>query len=1070
MPTHRHRPRRHSISSGDESVHPHPASLDGLARRESTRRRARLPQSISSSNVLECFEQTTEQPSGFNEDAENVAREEPNVEKLRALAKFFRTTKPPTEVTAVRPTSTDACLGLSSSGGYKRWSLQSRTKYKRPRMRPFSQTDNLPESAVLGTTAEGCRYIAISTPIPKNNTVTGPWFRSQYPVFEPEPAVAEPATSRKNWPERTSSKVAPSPPTGASIPPKTPSGQRQPNDGVSEDHISSPAQHYEASYSKTVSTKPTPLDNSLGTVLNTVEEGHESHTEHEEDVAFEEPRIAPQPGRAATFEKHPIAPQPRASGHNTITDLHAPEVANIPAFTLTYSTSAKRSHSNGKERLRSPKSPASPNQRDSPCSPSRNSKQPANILVRPTLAVPKQNLFPESPGFPNMLAAMSFPSPPIGSRPGSPASLPDAQSLSNMTPAMPAIHPRRSSRLACISKMSAASLDEIIMQKQPALRHAKSEGWPHAHARERRSVGSESGPATELTAVDHLLQGKGVLSNVVPNVYATTDREIVTPSAAYGKKGNRESSASELTATPTSYRHSTLTSGSSHRSSATEMTAETSCTVVPMELVDSEMKQARKGVSSVPDQLYQLLIEAKSKSILPDGYSDGADASERAGSPDSMFGQDSKRCSPSATSSTAIESYFQPKKTISERRLARKAKVREYKTRDLDPSIDAVDSPILGYSPNNAFQASRPPFQCPSPLARGSWSSSMTSTGTAVGVGSSADCQSAGITYALSRNVKLTPAEEESFKPGSVIPHVLTISSVQAIEIAPVNPPSPRWHTSGVTMSPVMVVVDVDPQSGSSTLQLSDASRPEPLMGSRMSLRHKPIKIIPQTRHHPVTMSLNPSTGMIERSSSGSVDLKLNRRSLMTMPTPPISPEATQSPRRLSLPPAQSNVQIAIPPAWDPSSPRRQEWRRPAMKDSGNESRLRSATVKERLSREKQQKEKEITDILAKTVGPPQVAYDTEIVQAEEVQSSEGLEHRLRRLEENNEAWLGVMKPLLENMAKTVDDMRADSRGNILRMSEFIVDMEAEARRFSFYNRKMRQDDRGNATNLPSTN
>ncbi|KAI1266747.1 hypothetical protein F5Y18DRAFT_366082 [Xylariaceae sp. FL1019] len=1014
MPTHRRRPRRHSISSGDESVHPHPASRDGLAQRESTRRRARLPRSISSSNVLESFEQTSE----FYDDGENVAREEPNVENLRALAKFFRTTKPAAENTVDRPVSTDACLRLSSSGEYKRWSLQSRTKKNRPSTGPFSQVEHLPESAVRGTTVDGHRYIAISTPIPKNNTVTGPWFRSQYPVFVPESTFAEPA-SQRTWPKRSSSKLAPSSIIGASISPKLSSGQYLSNDSFSEAFIPSlVAQDYEVPRLKTGSTKATLLDYPLETVLNTVEEGHESQTDHDRDAIFERPRIAP---------------QPPASTHSTITELHAPEVTVIPAPTLTLPASAKRSNSNGKGRRHSLKPPASHTDRDFPHFQGRNSQRPANILVKPTLAVPKEGLFPDSPGFPNMLAAMSFPSPPTGSRPGSPASLPDAQSLSNMTPEIPVIHPRRSSKFACTSMMSAASLDEMMMQKRPALRHARSEGWPDAHARGRQSmddeVGLKTGRATQLTAADRFHHEKGILSNVAPNSYKTI--EIGASSAAHGEECNRESLASELTPTASSYRHSTVTNGTSRGSSATEMTTEANCTVNPKELVGSEMNQTRKGASAIPDQLYQLPQEEKRNSVLPDGCNDGLDTSERAGSPDSILEKESTRCSSRATGSStaASELDFQPKKTMNERRLARKAKVREYKMRDLDASrVDAIDSPILGFFPHNAFEARRSSIQGPSPLARGSRRASTTSTGTTVGEGSSADCQRAGYGFAPNQNPKVTAAEEKSFKPGSVIHQGFTISSIQAIEIEPIYPPSPRWHTSGITMSPVMVVAEVESRNGSSTMRLPAAPRPESLMGPRTSSRLKPIKVIPQIRHHPVTMSLNHSTGMIERSSLGSVDLKLNRRSLVTMPTPPVSPVSTRSPRRLSLPPGPSNVKVAIPPPWD--RPRRQEWGSPAMKERENESRL-SATLKERLSREKQQKEKEITDIVTKTVGLPQMAYDTELVQAEEVQSSEGLEHRLRCLEKNNEAWLGVMRPLLETMAKTLDDMRADSRGNI---------------------------------------
>jgi hypothetical protein len=89
--------------------------------------------------------------------------------------------------------------------------------------------------------------------------------------------------------------------------------------------------------------------------------------------------------------------------------------------------------------------------------------------------------------------------------------------------------------------------------------------------------------------------------------------------------------------------------------------------------------------------------------------------------------------------------------------------------------------------------------------------------------------------------------------------------------------------------------------------------------------------------------------------------------------------------------------------------------------------------LKERILREKLQKEKEITDIVAQTVGWSQKesVYDDEpspLPQSHH--NAENLEERLRRLERNNGAWLCAMKPLLETMAKTLDNMREDDRYN----------------------------------------
>lgn len=267
----------------------------------------------------------------------------------------------------------------------------------------------------------------------------------------------------------------------------------------------------------------------------------------------------------------------------------------------------------------------------------------------------------------------------------------------------------------------------------------------------------------------------------------------------------------------------------------------------------------------------------------------------------------------------------------------------------------------------------------------------------------------------------------------SPVPSVqLKISAVVATDIEPVYPTAPHWHTSGITMSPIMVVADVESRPGSPTLRFSTLARPD-LSSPRTVARLKPIKISSHSRQksHTVTISRNPATGAIERSASGPIDPKFNRRSLMTMPTPPLSPEATQLPKkRYSLPPVQLN--LLITPRDRPSPSRSQEWHSSYTEEGVPENRLRdTASLRERVMREKLQKEKEITDIVAKTVGLPQkqsVYEDDQDLVSLEQNNAETLEKRLSRLERTNDAWLCAMKPLLETMARTLDDMRVDDR------------------------------------------
>lgn len=392
----------------------------------------------------------------------------------------------------------------------------------------------------------------------------------------------------------------------------------------------------------------------------------------------------------------------------------------------------------------------------------------------------------------------------------------------------------------------------------------------------------------------------------------------------------------------------------------------------------------------------------------------------------------------STTSDPNRQANPQPQSII-ERRLARKAKVREYKMRDLDASrADVVDSPILGY-----FARNLPPGEDSAPqdepvAVNGPRRPSSLSMATIAGEAPDEALQISDIKEAACLHDEPPSKGDISRRDAStetpqITPMQLKLSAVVATSIEPIYPKAADWQTSGITMSPIMVVADVESRPGSPTLRFSVLARPESASPRTMG-RLKPLKISPHSRQksHTVTISRNPSTGLIERSASGPSDNKFNRRSLIAMPTPPMSPEATHLSKRLSLPPLQLNLPLTPRSRTPPS--RRQEWHTSPAEERGFESRVRSATLKERVMREKMQKEKEITEIVAKTVGLSQKHTtpddeDTEPLPLEQ-NNTETLEKRLERLERNNDAWLSAMKPLLEAMARTLDDMRADDRSS----------------------------------------
>lgn len=509
--------------------------------------------------------------------------------------------------------------------------------------------------------------------------------------------------------------------------------------------------------------------------------------------------------------------------------------------------------------------------------------------------------------------------------------------------------------------------------------------------------------------------------------------EGVAPSCGGVGECQRQSLASQLTATTTSSRQSTSTYNSSHSSTASEVSAKSNSTIIAQK-THSEAIQISKSIEPPTSEQCTNASDRESTSSLikedeigptETSNSDLYERQERLERPGSGL----------STTSSSNSGADPQSKSIIERRLARKAKVREYKMRDLDASRgDIIDSPVLGYFPPALPLGRDSPCQGHSTSLNGLRRPSTLSMTTTISEASNETPQNTDGSSHVELNRELLLRErsypDAPTKASRTASVQLTISALNATDIEPVNPPTPHWRTSGITMSPVMVVADVESRPGSPTLRLSTQARPE---SPSPRVRLKPLKISPHSRQKSlsVTISRNPTTGAIERSSSAPIDRRLNRCSLMTMQTPPMSPEAAQASKRLSLPPVQLSLPVTPRERTPPS--RCHEWQSLQAEERDIEGNLRSTTLKERVMREKLQKQKEITDIVAKTVGLPQkqaVQNDELGPLSLEQNNTESLEKRLRRLERNNDAWLSAMKPLLEAMARTVDDMRVDERSS----------------------------------------
>ncbi|KXJ93920.1 hypothetical protein Micbo1qcDRAFT_158830 [Microdochium bolleyi] len=200
------------------------------------------------------------------------------------------------------------------------------------------------------------------------------------------------------------------------------------------------------------------------------------------------------------------------------------------------------------------------------------------------------------------------------------------------------------------------------------------------------------------------------------------------------------------------------------------------------------------------------------------------------------------------------------------------------------------------------------------------------------------------------------------------------------------------------------------------------------------------------------------------------------------MPSPPMSPGAEES-VRISFP-----VQtLPTPPAsgssdthWDRVSLQRRrekqvaqqkerqenEWLQAHQKERELEWRI--TAIKERLRRDKLEKEKGTAEVVADSDEQQQGATIYSSVAAEGTQldspgspgynsssnrTSTDVEQRLKRLEKSGDAYLRIMVPLLENMNRTLTEMRKDGiAGGLtmgLNMNDFVLDMHAETKRAS---------------------
>ncbi|KAI0881190.1 uncharacterized protein GGS22DRAFT_197208 [Annulohypoxylon maeteangense] len=677
---------------------------------------------------------------------------------------------------------------------------------------------------------------------------------------------------------------------------------------------------------------------------------------------------------------------------------------------------------------------------------STSSQQAAErgFLPQQTLAPPKDHLLPDSPGFPKMLAAMTFPSPPTTPRPPS-----SDRSIGSIIPCQastadpPTVRPRTSSKRACTSSaLPAASLNELLMQDmRPVINPAglddasypafQSEEWPTARM---ESTSAPKDRETEDTPLD-VDELKYWPSTGTYSTPAGTASDSVTPTTSDNANSLRESLVSEFTTTT-----------NSHRGSPTAVSSKT-CTTDGNEVTSYPKGATHRFCHSLPT-----ITPSLAKSCY----------NQYLGSTDLGLRGYNKNLGAKTMTNMQIASFVDGRKSILERRMARRAKVQAYKRRDLDAAklalrtavlgsmgLESNDSPILGWFPDNVAHPRKLSQLEPSHMRTGHIVSIMN--------GSCDESPLLGEDPTSSKGGQIAPGRwPEALQPTSATSgpsNDWKVSPMMMMEIVPeyASVLRRRQAPDEISLSPIMVVADLESQPGSPVLSVSSVhSLGTTNASSRPALKHR-LKIIPQTRPRPVSVMMhrNPTTGDIERTISSTN--KANRHSFTSMPSLPPSPSSPTIRRRSHSPGVFSWTQSPI--VWDSTIAFEHLVPDTTNQKNGNKDRWCATSMKERLQREKLAREEEISQLVEKTINATKPEEpsggETEKSQGEHIEQQ--IEGRIRRLEENGDAWLRVVKGLLENMTKTLHDIKEENNPRGLTMNEFTVNLEMETNQKSVF-------------------
>ncbi|KAI1371476.1 hypothetical protein F4677DRAFT_306910 [Hypoxylon crocopeplum] len=390
---------------------------------------ARLPRSRSTSDMLDA---ATGSPNVASHRFRDNARERVDVDGLRNLAEFLRTTGPPSNFDAFPKDF----LGVSTPS--QNWRRSMRILKKEWKAESQTQSlSRLPNGVVPRTSTDGHHYIAISMPA-QNDRFSR--FRSRSYSSTPPDRGA----SSQEWPERISSRKGWGRPMMAST------------SVVHSDNMGTRSSARKEAYLSSLSARmPAPRD--VVRTLPRPSTGFSSYQSAARGRQFSADHALVD-GSGATAH---IFPANSAPG-----DVYQRSVAvkATPKCSLAMPVEGRATNS----QLSLATSPTS----------TRCLTVDIEELTQSTLAAPQDLLLPESPGFPKMLAAMTFPSPPLS--PYLETSVSPGISRQINIPTPPTVRPRTSSKRAYTSNAApTASLDELVMRPSRPFRQPEPVNIPY---------------------------------------------------------------------------------------------------------------------------------------------------------------------------------------------------------------------------------------------------------------------------------------------------------------------------------------------------------------------------------------------------------------------------------------------------------------------------------------------------------------------------------------------------------------------------------------------------------------